>query len=155
MFIRLSLLRHNAEWSVHWPRKLFETNQFRTRLKLMRNCSDIKCNEELLFSSQSSGVVIPSALKMKQTIKSGFYDCVDGFTCIQTSCPTCPPDNEQMIKSDRKAIDQTKQNDDKCLFINKTTGNSPRETIADNGTLTYDEDKQWTVCIQKKKRRIF
>ncbi|XP_031631440.1 twinkle protein, mitochondrial [Contarinia nasturtii] len=118
MFIRLNLLRHNGGSSVQWPRKLFEENKFRTRLKIVRNCSDIKCNEERFFGSQDGGIVIPSTLKVRQTIKSGFYDYVDGFTCIQTSCPTCQPDNEQKTTNipDKKVIDN------KCLYINKTTG---------------------------------
>lgn len=115
MFIRLHLLRHCQKLSVQWPKELLESSKL--RLHCFRNCSDIKRNEELLFSSQSAG--IPSALKIKQTIKSGFYDFVDGPTCVQTSCPTCLPKSDQNVEE--KVAEPTKSNE-KCLFINKTTG---------------------------------
>lgn len=117
MFVRLSILRNCSGSCKKLSRDLLEPHKLSTRLGILqRQCSDIKRNEELLFSSHGTGVVIPSAMKIKQTIKSGFYDLVDGFTCVQTSCPTCPSTN---VQSDGK--DQSK-NHDNCLFINKTTG---------------------------------
>lgn len=113
MLIRPNVLRHCQRLSIKWPRELLVTEKMRWHCQ--RYCSDVKRNEELLFSSQSSG--IPSPLKVKQTIKSGLYDFVDGFACIQTTCPTCP--SQQHL--DKKSAEQTKS-DDKCLFINKTTG---------------------------------
>lgn len=117
MIIRLSLLQKYSGTGI-LSKDLLRLNGFRTTVKILhRNCSDIKRNEELLFSSHAAGVVIPSALKIKQTIKSGFYDLVDGFTSIQTSCPTCPSKTDDQTSDDKKIHD-------KCLFINKTTGNS-------------------------------
>lgn len=114
MFIRLNLLRHYQKSSVKWSKDLLELRKM--QFGCARYCSDIKRNEELLFSGQSPG--IPSASKIKQTVKNGFYDFVDGFTCIQTSCPTCLPNAESVLET---AADQMK-NHEKCLFINKTTG---------------------------------
>lgn len=114
MLIRLRSLRH---CSAKWSNELF-ANRYQSKFQiLLRCCSDIKRNEELLFSSQSGGIVIPSPLRIKQTIKTGFHDLIDGFTCIQTSCPTCP---STTINPNEKTVEQTKS--DKCLFINKTTG---------------------------------
>lgn len=115
MFIRLNLLRHSQTTNVKWSSELLKLSKW--QLRCLRNCSDIKRNEELLFSSQSTG--IPSAVKIKQTIKSGFYDFIDGPTCIQTSCPTCLPTADQ--STSENVVDHTKS-DEKCLFINKTTG---------------------------------
>lgn len=124
MLIRLKLLRHCPEFYGKWPTELLESNKISAKLKLRpRYCSDIKRNEELLFSSQGSGIIIPTPLKIKQTIKSGFYEFVDGFACIQTSCPTCPSaaSGKNTNASDAKSAYSTKI-DEKCLFINKTTG---------------------------------
>lgn len=121
MFIRLRLLRNCSGSSIKWSKEILRLNQFGTEFRVShRCCSDIKRNEELLFSSKGAGVVIPSPLRIKQTIKTGFHDLVDGFTCIQTSCPTCPSDGNQ--NTNAKSAEQSKA--DKCLFINKTTGNS-------------------------------
>lgn len=124
MFIRLNLLRHQSKSSIKWSRIVSESNKSNTNLTLVqRHCSDIKRNEELLFSSHGVGVVIPSPLKIKQTIKTGFHDFVDGVTCIQTACPICPSTIDSTVSAPSgKASDQSKK-DDKCLFINKTTGN--------------------------------
>lgn len=80
---------------------------------LARYCSDITTNENLLFSGVNT-IVAPSPLKIKSALKSKNVEFVDGFTCIQTSCPVCPPDKNQ--PHENKNIDK------KCLFINKTTG---------------------------------
>lgn len=103
-----------------------------------RHCCDIKRNEELLLGTHGgSGVIIPTPLKIKQMIRSGSYDFIDGYTCIQTSCPTCPSSSASSSStdavstaaatttantastSDSNVVDQTSG---KCLFINKTTG---------------------------------
>lgn len=128
MFIRLNLLRihhHHHGYAqtstIIWPKKLLATNIMLWR----RHRCDIKRNEELLFSSHG-GIIIPTPLKIKQTIKSGFHDFIDGFTCIQTTCPTCPTSTKTATTTaatDPKAVDQP-QTGDKCLFINKTTGKS-------------------------------
>lgn len=123
MFIRLNLLRHYSKASVKWPHNTMKINTLPTRLTFLRQyCSDIKRNEELLFSNHGVGVVIPSPLKIKQAIKTGFYDFVDGSICIQTSCPTCPSANESDAPVSGGKIVENSKKDDKCLFINKTTG---------------------------------
>lgn len=123
MFIRLNLLRHYSKASSKWPNNTTEINSFRTQLTFIRRyCSDIKRNEELLFSNHGVGVVIPSPLKIKQTIKTGFYDFVDGPICIQTSCPTCPSTNESNAPAPSGKFAENLKRDEKHLFINKTTG---------------------------------
>lgn len=152
MFIRLSLLRIHHRHSYHqncyyyhgflrapiiaWPK----TNGPSSNVMLWhRHRCDIKQNEELLLSSHAGGrVIIPTPLKIKQSIKSGFYDLIDGHTCIQTVCPTCPastessdatgnatttsvPNNASSTATDSNFADQA-QTGEKCLFINKTTG---------------------------------
>lgn len=124
MFIRLSLLRHYPEAHIKWHKGLLNPSELIAKTKLLqRHCGDVKRTEELLFSGHGAGIVVPSPLRIKQTIKSGFNDFVDGPTCIQTSCPTCPPSLSQaeITQLDGKKLDHTK--DEKCLFINKTTGN--------------------------------
>lgn len=121
MFKRMHLLQHRTRSNIKWFKVMLGFNEFRTEFRVLNRCfSDVKRNEELLFSSQGSGMVIPSPLRMKQTIKTGFYDLIDGFTCIQTSCPTCPS-AENQNKNDKKPGPSKV---DKCLFINKTTGKS-------------------------------
>lgn len=132
MFIRLNLRQHfQLQLSAKWPNQLFHECKHRRAVTLVkRHYGDIKRNEELLFSNQSGGGnVIPTPLKIKQTIKSGFYDFVDGFTCIQTSCPVCPSaaasnsNSNANVNPDKKSTtDQVTKKDDKCLFVNKTTG---------------------------------
>lgn len=147
MFIRLSLLRirhhhhhHQIYFNYHrclqapivaWPEKLLNSNTSASNVMLWhRHRSDIKRNEELLLSSHGGGtIIIPTPLKIKQAIKSGFHDFIDGYTCIQTSCPTCPTSKEASnatgnataTAADPNVADQA-QPGDKCLFINKTTG---------------------------------
>lgn len=76
-------------------------------LELNRNYSDIKTNEELLFSKNSEST-IPSVLKIKRAIKSaGTIETSDGFSCIQTKCPVC---------------DREKKKTANDIFINKTSG---------------------------------
>lgn len=135
MFIRSNLLHvhhryhHNYQ---QWSEKFLKSctsalNTFVWR----RHCCDIKRNEELLLSAHGgSGVIIPTPLKIKQTIKIGGHDFVDGFTCIQTSCLVCPKDSTtatsiaaSAIDSDSTIEDKAQMSTDKCLFINKTTGN--------------------------------
>lgn len=123
MFIRLSLLRHNARPHIKWQKQILCPSELKVKQRtFQRFCSDIKRNEDLLFSRNGAGIVIPSPLRIKQTIKTGFYDYIDGPTCVQTSCPTCPPSPPQEISTitDGKTTDHNKK--EKCLFINKTTG---------------------------------
>lgn len=72
-----------------------------------RHCSDIKTNEELLFTNTALKA-ISSPLRIKSALKAGHYDYTDGYTCIQTVCAACLPTEP----SDRT----------KCIYINKTTG---------------------------------
>lgn len=134
MFITLNLARIYHRNHYQWTRKLlkFQTPASNPLLWQQRHCCDIKRNEELLFSSGGSGVIIPTPLKIKQTLKSGFHDLIDGFTCIQTSCPACPKDASPIsgtaaaataITAHSKTDDKAQTTADKCLFINKTTGN--------------------------------
>lgn len=131
MFIRLNLLRvhhnfhgHAQPFTIKWPKKFINSNT----ILWSRHCCDIKRNEDLLLSSHGgSTITIPTPLKIKQTIKSGFHDFIDGFTCIQTTCPTCPKSAKTttgegaIAPADPSAVAQP-QTGDKCLFINKTTG---------------------------------
>lgn len=123
MFVRLSLLRHSTESHIKWDKTILNPNKLIAESRfLQRYCSDIKRNEDLLFSRNGAGIVIPSPLKIKQTIKTGFYEFVDGPTCVQTTCPTCPTSTLQDTRQspDPKIPDQNKH--EKCLFVNKTTG---------------------------------
>lgn len=148
MLIRLNLLRihrHHHHYhhfhgyaqpsTIKWPKKLFNSNALASNAMVWcRHRCDIKRNEELLLSSHGgSSIIIPTPLKIKQTIKSGFHDFIDGFTSIQTTCPTCPESanvsktsttTTGVVATDPHAIDRT-QTGDKCLFINKTTGKFP------------------------------
>lgn len=84
----------------------FRWQHFRISHKITsaRHCSDIKTNEELLFTNIASKA-ISAPLRIKSALKSGYYDYTDGYTCIQTVCAACVP-------ADIK----------KCIYINKTTG---------------------------------
>lgn len=75
--------------------------------------SDIKTNEDLLFTSQSSNI---SPMKIKQSIRRGQNNFIDGPTSIQSICPICPAD--QLIKPENK---KSQPNHNNCLYINKTT----------------------------------
>lgn len=125
MFIRLSLLRHYPESHIKWHKRVLNPSKLviTHRILQQRHCSDIKRNEDLLFSHNGAGIVIPSTMRIKQTIKTGFYEFADGPTCVQTSCPTCLPSINQDTNTmpDGKMLGHTKK--EKCLFINKTTGN--------------------------------
>lgn len=127
MFIRLNLLRSHQRYHhqnhYQWPRKLLKSyTSAPNSLLRQRHYCDIKRNEELLLSSHGSSVIIPTPLKIKQTIKIGFYDFIDGFACIQTSCPACPITAATAITAKSKIDDKAQTTGDKCLFINKTTG---------------------------------
>lgn len=87
-------------------------------LLYQRSYSDIKTNEGLLFSTPA-GIITPSPMKIKQSLRRGLFDFNDGPTCIQTVCPICPSiDSTSQPLSEQKSRTQHK----KCLFINKTTG---------------------------------
>lgn len=103
MFTRLKSRQILAQW-----KSLCVSKQ------IARHCSDIKTNEDLLFSSHAPNT-IPSPMRIKSTLKNGFYDFVDGFTSVQTSCPVCLP------LDDNQPHGMTTENK-KCIFINKTTG---------------------------------
>lgn len=150
MFIRLNLWRiqqyQQQHHHLHYKYQYYH-GYTRTSNKLLssnipaasnvmlwhRHRCDIKRNEELLLSSHGGGtIIIPTPLKIKQTIKSGFHDFIDGYTCIQTSCPTCPAEASTTAKvanatttaaTDPNTADQVLTGD-KCLFVNKTTGKS-------------------------------
>lgn len=132
MLIRLNLLRihhynHHQQYArsptIEWPKYLLKTyTPASSVMQMQRHRSDIKRNEELLLSSHGGGgIIIPTPLKIKQTIKTGFYDLIDGFTCIQTSCPVCPSADVAATVS-TGATTTTDSNVYKCLFVNKTTG---------------------------------
>lgn len=127
MFKKIHLFQHHSFRSnKKWFKKCFGLNEFLIEFCVSnRYFSDVKRNEELLFSSQGAVMVIPSPLRIKQTIKTGFHDLLDGFTCIQTSCPICPlPVNQNT--NDKKSVSSKA---DKFLFINKTTGKSTIFTV--------------------------
>lgn len=125
MLIRLNLLRKHPRASFKWIQDTIEinTNWSTWITHHQRYCSDIKRNEELLFSNHGVGVVIPSPLKIKQTIKTGFHEFIDGPTSIQTSCPICPSTIETNPTVSAGKTNETSKTQEKCLFINKTTGN--------------------------------
>lgn len=133
MFIRLKLWRiHHCQYArsptIEWPNHLLNICAAASNVMALqqRHRSDIKRNEELLLSAHGGGgIIIPTPMKIKQTIKTGFHDYIDGFTCIQTSCPTCPPSENVTVAGSNGGTTATHNpgsNDDKCLFINKTTG---------------------------------
>lgn len=82
---------------------------------LTRHCSDIKTNEELLFTNIASKA-ISSPLRIKSALKAGYYDYFDGYACIQTVCAACVP-----IEVERGNANRSSDNK-KCIYINKTTG---------------------------------
>lgn len=120
MFIRLHLRVSNINLLNLRPTALKFIQPQNQIFHSKRIYSDVKTNEDLLFSNQKTEA-IPSGSKIKQVIKTGFYDFVDGFTCIQTKCPVCPSDVSNRDKMNEKHFENQKV-DKKHLFINKITG---------------------------------
>lgn len=87
------------------------------KITFTRHCSDIKTNEELLFTNIASKA-ISSPLKIKSALKAGYYDYTDGYTCIQTVCAACTP--ADVGQGNANISSHSK----KCIYINKTTGYS-------------------------------
>lgn len=85
------------------------------KIILARHCSDIKTNEELLFTNIASKA-ISSPLRIKSALKAGYYDYTDGYACIQTVCAACVP-AEVERENANLSMDSKK-----CIYINKTTG---------------------------------
>lgn len=83
-------------------------------LQIKRFQSNVKTNEHLLFSGQASNI---SPVKIKQSIRKGLFNFIDGPTSIQSVCPICP--DEPLILSENK---KSQPNKNDCLYINKTTG---------------------------------
>lgn len=88
-------------------------------LRLHRSYSDIKTTEELLFRGATASVV-PSATKIKQSLRRGLYEFIDGPTSVAAACPVCPAETESKPLAKQKIPIPS----NKCLFINKTTGRS-------------------------------
>lgn len=115
-------------WYKSQRRKLFAKNVQPPGsyfLQPLRNCSDVKTNQELLFSNQT---IVPSVHKIKRTIKSRLdLDFIDGFACIQTSCPVCPLQDESLQQPQQQQTKEANKagaskSNRLSLFINKTSG---------------------------------
>lgn len=117
MFIRSTQLFHHQ--SSHISRIVNVSLRISSRwLCSQRSYSDIKTNEELLFSGPTV-TITPSTAKIKQSLRRGLFDFTDGPTSIQAACPICPSvDSSPPQQPHHKTQTQHK----KCLFINKTTG---------------------------------
>lgn len=95
----------------------FRCKNFRISHEIIftRYCSDIKTNEELLFTNIAPKA-ISSPLRIKSALKAGCYDYTDGYTCIQTVCAACVPGEGE------RGIANLSSDSKKCIYINKTTG---------------------------------
>lgn len=110
MFVRLKSPQIISQF--RWT-KIYSSH----KITFTRHCSDIKTNEELLFTDVASNA-ISSPLRIKSALKAGFYDYTDGYTCIQTVCAVCTP--ADVGQGNANISSHSK----KCIYINKTTGSS-------------------------------